>query len=107
MIMKLFKKKKACPTDGKFKLLFIDDNSELMHEILGISEDRVKELLKNTAEAFDGNSELHLMLEKVINYCKHENEIAMSMLIFQKIVDHHRKESTVSEIMSNLFGSHE
>jgi hypothetical protein len=107
MIMSLFRKKKVCPQDGKFKLLIIDDNSELMHEILGISEDRVKELLKNTAEAFDNNAELHLMLEKIVNYCKHENEIAMSMLIFQKIVDFQKRESTVNEVMSKLFGSHE
>lgn len=105
--MNLFRKKKACPDNGKFKLLIIDDNSELMHEILGISEDRVKELLKNAAEAFDKHEELHLMLEKIINYCKHENEIAMSMLIFQKIVDFQKRESTVNEVMSKLFGSHE
>lgn len=105
--MKLFKRKKACPTNGKFKLLIIDDNSELVHEILGISEDRVKELLSNTADAFGEFGEIHLMMEKIINYCKHENEMAMSMLIFQRIVEHHRKSATVDEVMSNLFGNND
>jgi hypothetical protein len=31
----------------------------------------------------------------------------MSMLIFQKIVDFQKRESTVNEVMSKLFGSHE
>jgi len=102
---KLFgKKKKGYNTDCNYKLLIIDDSKELLHEILGISEQRAEELLKICFKAYDDNNQLHTCLEQVVSYCKHTNEVVMATLMMQKVIERKNSMHGLGEVLKKMFG---
>lgn len=105
---KLFKQKKKTYTgDQKFMPLVIDDKSELIHEIFGITDKRSEQLTMTVIESYKKHDELHLMLIDIISECKHANEIALIMLLFERVISRERTRSTANEVMSRLFGKDE
>jgi len=102
---KLFKKKqKGYNTDGQYKLLIIDDNAELLHQNLGISDERVEELLKVCIKAHEECNVLHNALEMIVKECKHTNEVVMVSLLMQKIIDKHNSADRLHNMLKNMFG---
>ncbi len=102
---KMFKKKKkGYNTDSQYKLLIIDETKELIHEILGITEKRVKELLDVCVDAYHKHNTMHQALETVVSECKHTNEVVMATLMLQKVVDRHNNSDRVHNLLKNLFG---
>lgn len=102
---KMFKKKKkGYNTDGQYKLLIIDEKEELLHAILGISDERAEVLTELCLKAYDDNSNTHSALEQIVNECKHTNEVVMATLIFQKIIDKYNNHERVHNLLKNMFG---
>ena len=88
LLQKLFKKKnKTYPKDIQQKLLIINDDSRLIHEIFGITDKRAEELLEICSAQLTDNDHLHIALKNVVDKCKHTNEIVFSTLIVSKIVE--------------------
>jgi hypothetical protein len=102
---KLFKKKKKTYSgDQKFIPLIIDEKSALIHEIFGISQERSEELTKNMLTSYKKHDELHFIMIDIISECKHANEIALMMLLFERLISTERQRNTVKQVMSKLFG---
>lgn len=83
----IFKTKRLNYKPCEHKLLIIDDKADLMHEILGISDSRAQELLMAADKAYNDHDKLHLCLEELVAICVHTNEIVLSTMILQKIID--------------------
>ncbi len=102
---KMFKKKKkGYNTDGQYKLLIIDEKAELLHQNLGISDERVKILLALCVKAFDESDDMHTALVKVVQECTHTNEVVMSTLMLQKVVDKRNSHERLHNMLKDMFG---
>ncbi len=102
---KMFKKKKKTyNADCNYKLLIIDDKEELLHNILGICEERCEELTKVCIEAYKNNDHLHSTLEDIVSHCKHTNEIVFSMLVAQKVIDRFQSRDKMLGMLKDIFG---
>jgi len=102
---KMFKKKKQVyNTDGQYKLLIIDEDADLLHKNLGITDERVKELLAVCVKAHDECEILHNALERIVSVCKHTNEVVMVSLLMQKIIDKHNSSDRLHNMLKNMFG---
>ena len=102
---KMFKKKKkSYNTDGQYKLLIIDEDADLLHQNLGITDERVKELLAICVDAYEKSSAMHIALEKVVSECVHTNEVVMVSLMLQKVVDGHYSSVRLHNLLKNMFG---
>jgi hypothetical protein len=99
------KKKKSYSTNNEYKLLIIDDSKDLLHEIFGISQERVEYLLKACLKAYDDNEQLHSCLEQVVLECNHTNEVVMTTLMMQKVIDKKQSMHRVGDMFKNLFGN--
>lgn len=102
---KMFKKKKkGYNTDSQYKLLIIDDEADLIHQNLGITDERAQELLNLCVKVFDDSSTMHNALEKVVSECKHTNEVVMATLMLQKVVDKSNSHERIHNLLKNMFG---
>lgn len=102
---KLFKKKKkGYNTDGQYKLLIIDEDSDLLHHNLGITDDRAEVLLQTCLNAYDNSIILHAALEKIVSECKHTNEVVFVSLLLQKIIDRKNHENSLFKSLRDIFG---
>jgi len=101
----MFKKKKKTYKQSEYKLLIIDDTSDLIHVILGISEERAEELLNACLKAYDSHTQLHLCLEDIVNQCKHTNEVVMSTMMMQKIIDRKNSLNGLINALKNMFSN--
>jgi len=103
---KLFKKKKqSYNTDSQYKLLIIDDSKELIHEILGITNERAEELLKLAKISFEKNETMHLGLENIVKECNHTNEVVFSVMLYQKIMEREISRRKLFTAFDDLFGN--
>jgi len=102
---KLFKKEKTYNADYKFKLCIVNDNTDLLHEALGVTEERSKELLEVALKAYDGNHTLTDSYAEMLESCKHINEVIMIMNMFNRIHEIKSKDSGLMGIMGKLFGN--
>ena len=102
---KLFKKKKkGYNTDGKYKLLIINEDADHLHENLGISEARAEEITTLCLHAYRNNEVLHACLEEVVNHCKHTNEVVFATLIAHRVIENLHTKDKVNSLLKNLFG---
>jgi hypothetical protein len=99
---KLFKKK-IYPQDNKFKLCIIDEKSDLIHEVLGITEERCRELTNLCIEAYDASDMKTVSLGYIVERCKHINEVVMAVQIFEKVCHTQTKKRSLRSLMDNLF----
>lgn len=102
---KLFKKKKTYSTDNKFKLCIVNDNTELLHETLGVTEERSKELLDIALKAYDSHATLTGSYEEMLESCKHINEVVMIMNMFNRIHEIKSKESGLMGFLGKILGN--
>ena len=94
---KLFKKK-SYPQDNQFKLCIIDEKSDLLHEILGMTEDRCQEISKIVLNAYDDNDLMHESIDDILAGCKHINEVVLALSIFHKYQELHNKKHAINKM---------
>jgi transcriptional regulatory protein LevR len=103
-LAKLFKKKKkSYNTDGKYKLLIIDDEAELIHKNLGINDVRAEIILTKCLESFDSSNRVHAALEKVIDICTHTNEVVFATLMMAKVIEKNESHGRIHNLLKNMF----
>jgi hypothetical protein len=88
---KLFNKKKNYETNDKFNVLIIGEDKTNFQEILGITEERGRELLKMSLESYEKQDLFSDSCKEVVDKCKHINEVVYSMACLCRI-----KEATSS-----------
>lgn len=104
---KLFKKEKTYNTDYKFKLCIINDDTELLHEALGVTEERSKELLEVALKAYDNNKTLTDSYAEMLESCKHINEVIMIMNMFNRIHEIKSKDTGLMGFLGKILGNNE
>jgi hypothetical protein len=102
----LFAKKKTYSQDGEFKLCIINDNTDSLHETLGLTDERAKELSEICLNAWNKHNKTTSMLQEMLGHCKHMNEVTMIFFIFHKIVELKRNEtrSGMEGMLREIFG---
>jgi hypothetical protein len=102
----LFAKKKTYSQDGEFKLCIINDNTDSLHETLGLTDERAKELSEICLNAWNKHNKTTSMLQEMFGHCKHMNEVTMIFFIFHKIVELKRNEtrSGMEGMLREIFG---
>lgn len=97
---KMFKKKKkSYPQDNKFKLCIIEENSEFLHETLGIIESRCQELSVIVLNAYDKNESMHDSVQEILDQCKHINEVVLALSVFHKYSEMHNKKRMLDKML--------
>jgi len=102
---KLFKRKKTYPVNGDYKLRIINDDTEILHEILGIVEKRNIELLDICTEAYYRHPKLSDVYQEIISKCNHMNEIIMCVEMFHKFREMKKEHPAIHNLFTNLFGN--
>ena len=81
----IFKRNKAkYPEYNHLKLLVIDCKAPTVTEGLGITEDRAEQLRHYVQLAFMYSQDSFYILEKVIDKCKHTNEVTFVVMEFSR-----------------------
>jgi len=102
---KIFKKKKkSYNSDSKYKLLIIDDEAELIHKNLGITDARAEVLLTVCLDSFDNSQRVHTAMEKVVSMCTHTNEIVFATLMMAKVIEKNESHERIHNLLKNMFG---
>jgi hypothetical protein len=103
---KLFKKKKkSYPQDSKFKLCIIDEEGEQLHQNLGITEDRAKELTKLCIDSYQNNELLYKCLDDLVKGCVHTNEIVFATMVLHKVIDRLNAKNRLDDLIKNMFNN--
>jgi hypothetical protein len=83
---KLFSRKKKTYTGNeKFQVLIIEENSSSLDEALGINEDRYKELISLSIEAYKEGDRYSDTCKVALEQCTHINEVVLVMTTLAKI----------------------
>jgi hypothetical protein len=103
---KLFRKKEKIVFNakGKYKLLIIDEDAELMHQNLGINDVRAQELLNLCLASFEKNKTVHDAMKDVVDDCIHTNEIVYASFMMARIVETHEQKHRLHNMLKNSFG---
>lgn len=99
---KWFKKKKSYTKQDKFKLCIIDESSDLTHVVLGITDERMKELKRVCAIAYEKNAKLTSAMDDILKECNHINEVVISIQIYNKICELDSLGNTLRNIVNGL-----
>jgi hypothetical protein len=102
MIMKWFKKKKY-PSNQKFELLIIDDNSDELSVSLGISPERKDEMFDIVFAAYKESKCLSSAAQTILRHMNHINEVTYSIMMLNKI-HHHKPESSLFDVLRKMTG---
>ena len=78
------KKKKQYPEYENLKLRVIDNKAPTVTEGLGITEERAEQLRHYVQLAFMYSQDSFYILEKVIDKCKHTNEVTFVVMEFSR-----------------------
>ena len=106
-IKNLFKKEKAYKTDYKFKLCIVNDNTTLLHEALGVNDQRSKELMEVALKAYDGHITLTDSYAEMLESCKHINEVIMIMNMFNRIHEIKSNDTGLMGFLGKILGNNE
>ena len=98
MLKKLFKKSLKPSTE--LKVCIVDEKSDDLHEVFGISSERKKELGKITFAAFHDNENSADSYVNIVEKCNHVNEIIVCTIIFERIKD---KQNNPMHMLSQMF----
>ena len=106
---KAFRKKeiKTYPQEGEFKLCIINEDTDILHEILGLTNERAEELAKICTAAWNDENKVTDMIQKILVHCKHMNEVTMIFFMFHKIVELKKIEASkagMEGMLKDLFG---
>ena len=81
----IFKRNKTSyPEYNHIKLLVIDNKALTITEGLGIAEDRAEQLRHYVQLAFMFSQDSFYILEKIIDKCKHTNEVTFVVMEFSR-----------------------
>jgi len=103
----LFAKKKTYSQDGEFKLCIINENTDSLHETLGITDARAKELAEVCLNAWNKHNRTTSIIQEMLDHCKHMNEVTMVFFIFHKIIELKTNEanrSGMEGMLREIFG---
>jgi hypothetical protein len=101
---KLLGKKKTYPKESQFKLCIINEDSDLVAEVLGITEQRAHEIGKLALKSYDSHSKKTDSLQELLNDCTHINEVVFAFECFNKIEKLKAEKYSVLSFMQKLFG---
>lgn len=110
LLGKVFKKKKEVktyPQDGEFKLCIINDNTDIMHETLGLTNERADELAEKTLKCYEKHEKVTDMLNEAFSHCKHINEVTMVTFMFHRVMELKKMEAgraSMEGMLKDLFG---
>ena len=82
---KLFNRKKSYKADQKFEVLLIEEDSCLLNEALGISEERHKEIITFSIDAFKEGERYTDSCKIAIEKCNHINEVILALTTLAKV----------------------
>jgi hypothetical protein len=82
---KLFNRGKSYKADQKFEVLLIEEDSCLLNEALGISEERHKEIITFSVDAFKEGERYTDSCKIAIEKCNHINEVILAMTTLAKV----------------------
>lgn len=88
---------------GKYKLLIINDEAELMHQNLGINDVRAEELLKICLDSFEKNKCVHTAMKDVVDDCTHTNEIVFTSFMMARILNTNEQRSKLHDMLKDMF----
>lgn len=91
-------------TESKFKILILNDNTNDLYEILGITETRAAELSKIAVKSIRQFDYLHQSLEWMAPLCNHENELVFTTLMISKVKESMEKEDAMRQIVGKIIG---
>lgn len=97
---KLFKKrlKVSTETEGTLMIRHLnDDRTCTFSESLGLSEERMNQLVKAAHEAYHTSSSVSEAGEKFSKICRHPNELFFATYV---LADQHFKQNMVNSLMS-------
>lgn len=87
---------------GKYKLLIIDEEADLMHKNLGINDVRSEELLRLCLESFEKNKCIHTAMKDVVDDCTHTNEIVFTSFMMAKIIDTNEQRNRLHDMLKEM-----
>ena len=98
----LKKKKKTYSGKQEFKLLIIDDESGELTTSLGITQERVDQIVEICKKSYKDSNKLTEAIEKTLKEMNHINEATYAILILARL--HEREESNPLLSMLRSFG---
>jgi hypothetical protein len=97
---KLFNRKKSYKANQKFEVLLIEENSCLLTEALGISDERNKEIITFSIDAFQEGERYTDSCKIAIEKCNHINEVILAITTLSKVKA--MTDSPLASILSKL-----
>jgi hypothetical protein len=79
------RKKENYKSNNNFKVLLIEENSSSLNEALGISEERHKEIIEFSIDAYKEGERYTDSCKIAIEKCNHINEVVVAMTTLAKV----------------------
>lgn len=103
---KLFKKKKKTYGEQEnLRLCIIDENAKLLHDNLGVTEERAEKLTKLCIDSYQNNDLLYKCLDDVVKGCVHINEVVFATMVLHKIIERYNNKDRLDNLLKNMFGN--
>ena len=102
---KLFNKNKKTKTyskDSEFKLCIINDDTNVIHQTLGITDERADELARISLQCYEKHDKVTEMLNEIYSHCTHINEVTMVLFVHHKIKEA-KEMKGMDRFLKNLF----
>ena len=90
----------AYKPDQKFELLLINDSSNQVYEVLGISEDRSDEIVRIATDAYKSEKLFSDTLQKIVGQMNHINEVVFAVMCACKLHDRGRDADLEKKLQS-------
>jgi hypothetical protein len=99
---KLFNRNKSYKANQKFEVLLIEEDSCLLNEALGISEERHREIITFSIDAFTEGERYTDSCKVAIEKCNHINEVILAMTTLAKVKT--MADNPLAAILDSKFG---
>jgi hypothetical protein len=99
---KLFNRNKGYKANQKFEVLLIEEDSCLLNEALGISEERHREIITFSIDAFTEGERYTDSCKVAIEKCNHINEVILAMTTLVKVKT--MADNPLAAILDSKFG---
>lgn len=103
MLGKLFKRKKVLKSSTELKVAIVDENNSNLYYTFGITDERKDELVEITKANFKKHTGISKAYEEIVENCKHVNEIIVCVIIFERIIELNKNESS-GHMLAKLLG---
>lgn len=104
MLGKLFKRKKVLKPSTELKVAIVDENNSNLYTTLGITEERRDELVNLVKDNFKKHNDISKAYAEIVENCKHVNEVIVSVIIFERLINLHKEDSPAHMIAKLLGG---